>query len=256
MTKRASNSDEFYVGYLSVPWGHSRFLRVAVPVTLWVMVFVAMGVAWTQRDPGRAVWEEGPDSGFFRLWDGVLRAKPYPMVELINAREEGVALLVEMGKHGASERAAAFDGRHVMILGNRVERDGRRIIELADSPDAIVTHPDPAPRGFPPEEDLGEVTLTGEIVDAKCFLGVMKPGEGMTHKSCAILCLTGGIPPMLVARDEAGIASYYLLTDENGGPMAAELIPLAGEPVEVTGMHRKWGDLDVLHVRIETVKKR
>jgi hypothetical protein len=40
------------------------------------------------------------------------------------------------------------------------------------------------------QSDRGPVELTGEIVDSKCFLGVMVPGSGKTHKECASLCRT------------------------------------------------------------------
>jgi hypothetical protein len=43
--------------------------------------------------------------------------------------------------------------------------------------------------------DEGLVKLTGEIVDSKCFLRVIAPGSGKTHKECASLRLRGGIPP-------------------------------------------------------------
>jgi hypothetical protein len=34
--------------------------------------------------------------------------------------------------------------------------------------------------------DLGEVQLTGEIVDSKCYFGVMNPGNGKVHRDCAV----------------------------------------------------------------------
>ena len=45
--------------------------------------------------------------------------------------------------------------------------------------------------------------VKGEIVDPKCFFGVMKPGEGKPHKDCAIRCILGGIPPVLKVTDES-----------------------------------------------------
>ena len=47
--------------------------------------------------------------------------------------------------------------------------------------------------GNPSYQPLGAVTLTGEIVDSKCFLGVMNPGNLKPHKACAIRCISGGI---------------------------------------------------------------
>jgi hypothetical protein len=254
MADQSFGPDEFYVGYLPVPWGHSRFLRVAIPVTLWLMVFVAMGFAWTQRDPGGAVW----DDGFEQSWTGVIRARPYPMLEIEEGDGAGsVALLVEQGKRGALGRCGEFNNLRVTVRGWRLQRDGRRIIELSPEADAIERVSDQTVEPRPADADsIDNVSIRGEIVDAKCFLGAMKPGEGSTHKSCAILCITGGIPPMLVARDAAGKASYFLVTDATGGPMTPALIPLVGEPVTVEGLRVRRGDLDEIRVNAKDVKKR
>jgi hypothetical protein len=82
------------------------------------------------------------------------------------------------------------------------------------------------------------VTLRGEIVDSKCFLGVMVPGEGKTHKDCASLCLRGGIPPAFVVRDREGRTALMLLVSESGGSLAGHeaAVRLAAEPIELTGV--------------------
>ena len=64
------------------------------------------------------------------------------------------------------------------------------------------------------------VTLRGEIVDSKCFLGVMVPGAGRTHKECASLCVRGGIPPALFVRDRHGRSALLLLERLRGEPVA------------------------------------
>jgi hypothetical protein len=53
-------------------------------------------------------------------------------------------------------------------------------------------------------EDLGAFTLVGEIVDSKCYLGIMNPGETNPHRECAALCIGGGIPPLIIAHDADG----------------------------------------------------
>ncbi|MEJ2177929.1 MAG: hypothetical protein P8Y12_08270 [Gammaproteobacteria bacterium] len=62
------------------------------------------------------------------------------------------------------------------------------------------------------------MTLTGEIADSKCFLGVMKPGEGSIHRACAEVRLLGGIRSMLVVRDCNDIRYGYILTLPDGSP--------------------------------------
>jgi hypothetical protein len=84
-------------------------------------------------------------------------------------------------------------------------------------------------------ESTDPVTLTGEIVDSKCFLGVMVPGSGKTHKSCASLCLRGGIPPALHVHDRSGGSALLLLMGVAGESVQAQAVRLAGEAITMTG---------------------
>jgi hypothetical protein len=87
-----------------------------------------------------------------------------------------------------------------------------------------------------PELKVGRTTLTGEIVDSKCFAGVMNPGEGTVHRDCARRCLSGGITPMLVVRDGTGGERLVLLVSAHGRPIGRQLAPIAGVPVTVDGL--------------------
>jgi hypothetical protein len=37
-------------------------------------------------------------------------------------------------------------------------------------------------------KNLGEFDLVGEIVDSKCYLGNMNPGNGKVRRDCAVRC--------------------------------------------------------------------
>jgi len=39
---------------------------------------------------------------------------------------------------------------------------------------------------------------------------------GKVHRACAVRCLSGGVPPGLLVRDESGNAVTYLLVGEDG----------------------------------------
>ncbi len=82
---------------------------------------------------------------------------------------------------------------------------------------------------------LGPARLRGEIVDLKCYLGVMKPGDLKSHKACAIRCLSGGTPAGLVVRATDGDAAVLWLVGRDGHPLGRELLDVVAEPVEVTG---------------------
>ena len=80
------------------------------------------------------------------------------------------------------------------------------------------------------QEDLGEVQLTGEIVDSKCYFGVMNPGAGKVHRDCAVRCISGGVPPAFLVRDGGGSTATLLLAN-----WKRELLEHIAEPVTIRG---------------------
>src|SRR5207302_1569532 len=78
--------------------------------------------------------------------------------------------------------------------------------------------------------DLGAVQFTGEIVDTKCYFGVMNPGNGKVHRDCAARCLSGGVPPGFLVRDTAGRVETLLL-----GNWRRDLLAHVAEPVTLGG---------------------
>lgn len=225
---------EFYVGYLPLPAGHRRLLRVALPLLLWGMALVAAGFLMSFRPAGDGVWDTQQEGS----WTGRLVFGPYPMLLVTN--DEGVTeewWLVEMGKRAADERAEALDTRDGMVTvrGYRLEREGRRMIELAPDADALVASDAGELPALPSAERRGPVTLRGEILDSKCYLGAMRPGDGWTHQACARLCIDGGIPPMLFVTDRDGRARSFLLTLPDGGRANEAVRASIGMPIEVRG---------------------
>jgi hypothetical protein len=99
------------------------------------------------------------------------------------------------------------------------------------------------------------VTLKGEIVDSKCFLGVMNPGQLTTHRACAIRCISGGAPPVLLVRPKAEPARYFLLVSAVGKPINKEVLDLVAEPVEITGQVEAQGDLMILRADPKTYRR-
>jgi hypothetical protein len=230
-----------YVGYLPLPPRLRRFLWVVAPVTIVGIAIAGVLLARTQPDPGSAVWESVP-----RTLTGNLYALPSPVLfaEDRGDGSPGPVLVVEQGKHGAT-RAAALHRSKVSLTGVLLRRDGQFLLELSTGDDAVRSlgaAPEP-----PPPVSLGAVALTGEIVDSKCYLGAMKPGHGKTHKECATLCISGGIPPLFVTRS-AGRPAYYLIVGEAADPLQESLYQFIAEPVEVIGQAEEINGLLRLRV--------
>src|SRR5262249_11144890 len=218
------------------------------------------GVAARRGSRGAGAWEdESP-----RTFGGMVVAEPYALLRTAGpSPEEPVRtiLLVGEGKFGAAERVRPFAGRPARVTGTLLHRQGRWMVELASGPEGVQ----PLDRLPEAQElllregqpgSLGRVERRGEFVDPKCYLGAMKPGAGKTHKACAALCISGGIPPMLVTRGADGGETFYLLTDHEGGPCNDLVLPFVTDPVEVSGELEQVGDLRVLRVAPGEIRRR
>lgn len=259
MTDAPGSDDRIYVGYLGLPRAHAMFLRLAIPLTLLFLVVVGALIALRSEPAGNAVWDAEA-----REWVGQLRMEPYPVLYTL-PDNEGISawLLCEIAKFGAHERLAAFDGQYVQISGYRLHRAGRAIIELSpndpatEADDAVLVLQALAAPPPPPEQaELGTVTLAGEIVDGKCYLGAMRPGNGQAHKACATLCIQGGLPPMLVTRYQDGSPRMILLSVDGSVDLPESVLPLIAEPVQVTGMLTRYGSLEILQTLTDGISRR
>lgn len=233
--------DDFYVGYLPLPPAYKRSLVAFCCVLVIALLFAAISLATSHREGGDGLW----DTGHEVVLTGEISPHPYPHLTLSDGT---TVFLVEVGKKGAQDRIRILGDGRGTCRGWAITRDGRRILELAPEPDSVAIEATPA-RFALPHTDRGEVTLRGEIVDYKCYLGAMKPGDGKGHKACATLCIDNGIPPVLVTTTN-GTTEYLVLTDETGRKPVSELVaPLAGEPVVVTGQRMEQGAASWLLVR-------
>lgn len=223
--------DEFYIGYLPrAPRALGRRTASIAAGLLVGAVAIAVVLAAGQSRFGNGVFAWGDD----RPHQGELRVDPYPRLD-----DEGTSrLLVGRGKHGV-EGAGALADHSVALEGSRIAREGTEMLELA--PGTLVERGPAAPAG--PDEDLGTHRLSGEIVDSKCFLGVMNLGNLKPHRACAIRCISGGVPPMLIVRDREGRSAHVLLVDRGERPIGRELLDLVALPVTVEGRLFRRGGL-------------
>lgn len=235
---------DFYVGYLGrAPRRLAAFVRRRVVALLLFAAALAAGLAALQAPADPGLFEYGE----VRELVGVVRESPWPRLELERPASDGAERsrypLVLQGKHGAQELVAGLDGARVRLRGTLIWSPLVTLVEVV--PGSLERLEGSTPPVVE-MEGLGEVTLTGEIVDSKCILGVMKPGRTKPHRACAARCLEGGIPAMLLVETAAGERQLWLLVDERGGPVGDEVIELVARPVEVTGRARREGDLLIL----------
>jgi len=227
---------DFYVGYQPVAApAIRRFVRVA-SITLGVL---SIGIATF------IIWAQGPfavsrfDFGLYHDYEGELIEWPYPALIGNNTRY----LLVGPGKYGVADLVRGHDETRVQLRGALISRGADRMLEI--EPQSLHF----SSNGPPPSRqivDLGSVTLTGEIVDTKCHLGVMNPGEGKVHRGCAVRCISGGAPPGFLVRDEAGETRLLLLVGSDGRALGREVLDYVAEPVRITGRLERSGSALIL----------
>lgn len=217
-------SDEFYVGYLpKAPAGVRRFLRRWIIGGFVVASALALILVYGQQPFAPSVLEYGN----VRPFSGTIEAKPYPVL----VADEERYLLVGPGKRGADALVAGFDGKRVTLQAELIARPGQQMLEVM--PGSV--HED-GPGAAPlAEVDLGAVALTGEIVDSKCWTGVMNPGRDKVHRDCAARCISGGAPPLLVSTTRTGSPEVFQLVGPDGRQLGRELLRYVAEPVTVRG---------------------
>jgi hypothetical protein len=238
-------SGEFYIGYQKkAPAGIAKTIQVSAIAVVAVIVSVAAVVASQQAPIDSGRFEFGDSKRF----DGVLYETPFPHLLLIdnqsNASER--VLLTSFGKAGLPKYAQVGIGKRVQFDGSLIYRQNLTMIEMGGEESFEVV-------GDPPAEvpeklavtSFGEIELTGELVDTKCFLGVMRPGVGKVHRACASVCLRGGVPPGLLLRLTDGRATVVMLAGAEGTPL---VINPEWAALEITarGTLEAHGDLPIL----------
>jgi len=175
--------------------------------------------------------------------------RPFPMLLVARPGEVGQQdkysryLLVAPGKHGADDLVAGFEGKQVRLQGQLIYREGGTMINMTPGSIPVV---DTAPAGQESTRDLGAVSVTGEIVDSKCYLGNMNPGQGKVHRDCAARCVSGGIPPIFVTTDGN---EQFLLVGLDGRALGRDALrEFMAEPIQIQGELLNTGSTQLLKV--------
>ncbi|HLE31490.1 MAG TPA: hypothetical protein VJB38_02650 [Bacteroidota bacterium] len=97
------------------------------------------------------------------------------------------------------------------------------------------------------------VSITGEIIDVKCYTTGMMGGRGPEHEDCAIACIKGGLP-VGVVDDKTG--DVYTIVPAKGTKGANEaLLKLVAKKVKIEGkLLEKGGNKILAYSSIEEAK--
>jgi hypothetical protein len=243
-----NESDEFYIGWEGKsPPGIATAIRRVVFALLTFAPVLAVGLALAQRTIGIAFFEWRTT----RTFRGILQQKPYPhlLVAQPGGGELAAYYLVAPYKFGLKTEVPAGE---VSLRGKLIYRDNQTMIEVER--DSIRPLAEPIGE-IPDTVEIGRFKLTGEIVDSKCFLGVMNPGQLTPHRACAVRCISGGIPPVLLVRQFNEPPLYFLLVGLEGQPVNQQVLDMVAVPVEITGVVSRKGNLLILRADPATYRR-
>ena len=250
----ALDPDGMYIGWSedTPPWV-GRFLVWLVPSVLLAGLLLAALIAAAQQTFGPGRFEYGVT----RVFEGEVQAWPVPSLLVDRPGRAPVGqrrsawILVDQGKHGAGPRVAPLDGRRVQLRGALVYRGDQTLVVLSSDP-LVDVGPGAAP---PAVQAMGSGFFDGEIVDSKCFLGVMNPGNLKPHRACATRCISGGIPPMFLVRQPDGASRQLLLVGPQGEAINQQVLEYVAEPIRVPGDLQRVGSQWVLRVDPRNIRR-
>lgn len=262
------SKNEFYIGYFAnAPKGIVVFVRGLIVALFAIAIVVAFGISSGQKFISNGSYEYGELTEL----EGLLYDAPVPFLKVSAGKDiQGNEvykniLLINYGKFGADYSLSVIKDKinkplaevKVKIRGTLIYHNGITLLELTEKENAYQSDSkiDNESHYAHQITQRGNTTLAGEIIDPKCYFGSMKPGQGKPHRSCAGLCIAGGIPPMFVVQNEAQQADYYLILGENGEQINQEVIKHIASPRTISGRIESFDEWNVIYINPDKIKK-
>jgi hypothetical protein len=260
--ERLGEGSEFYIGWMAeAPKSFYAWIKKYLFVLLPIVIILGILLALCQKKFGTGNFEFGTLTEV----KGIYFNKPVPVLKVVDGKdiwgnENYITVpLIGFGKHGADgvladmekEKNTSFEGKELTLKGTLLYNDGKLLLQIDANDKPLINVADDKNNAslFAQPKETGMIDIKGEIVDPKCFFGVMKPGEGKPHKDCAIRCILGGIPPVLKVTDNDGKQNYYLIVGENGEKMNEAVQDYVASPVTIHAKAVDNGDWIVLYVQ-------
>jgi hypothetical protein len=262
------NKNEFYIGWMpKAPDSFRSFVKKYLLILLPIVAALATVIALSQKKFDTGNFEFGKLTEI----KGIYFKNPVPNLKVINGKDIWgnysyiTVPLIGYGKHGVDgviaalekEQKKSLDKRQITLRGTLLYNDGKLLMQIDGNDKPLVNVNDAVISNdlLSNSEDLGIQTIKGEIVDPKCYFGVMKPGEGKPHRDCAIRCILGGIPPVMKVRNATGETNYYLMVGPNGEKLNEAVQDFVAEPTELQARVVKYDDWIVMYVNKDKMRR-
>lgn len=260
LEKGPGDEAAFYIGWMpKAPQGFAKHVKKVLLVLFPLALLVGLLLAYNQKKFSAGNFEFG------KLTEvkGIYFNQPVPVIKVINGKDIWGNLsyqtipLVGYGKHGAEtaimeiekEKNISLNNKEVTLKGSLIYSEGKTLMQINKDDNPVVNIGSEAGASVrQTAKDLGNQIIKGEIIDPKCYFGVMKPGEGKVHRDCAIRCILGGIPPVLKVLNEKSEEDFYLIVGPNGEKMNEAVQDYVAEPVSINARVVQQDDWKVLYV--------
>jgi hypothetical protein len=264
MGNNVNEQNDFYIGWQpKAPEAFSNKVKRFILILAVLVPIISAILVMSQRGFVDAVFEFGKLTEV----EGILVKIPVPMIKIKNGLDKNgnpnfqSILLVGFGKTGADstltaiekEQGKSLENEVVTLKGTLIYYDGKKVLELTEGKESFVsfgkfeTFSGGRELLYSVTKDFSDVSLKGEIYDPKCAFGVMKPGNGKPHRSCAVRCVSGGIPPILRIKNKAGEANYCILVGPEGQAINQDVLDFLADQVLVCGHLEQKDDWLVLY---------
>lgn len=245
--------DDFFIGWAETPKPDRRFLLGATLGLVGAAAGIATFAANAHPPAGSGTW----DQGAVRTLSGYLLRAPFPA--LITTAVDGkprTVFIVGPGKTGIQARLGARSDGPATVRGSLIVRGEHAMLAAAETEDWLTDASVAMPAPRENVEDLGAMTLIGEILDAKCWFGAMRPGDGKVHKACAALCIRGGLPPAFCISATCGDASAApMFLNERGEAHGEALLPFVADPIMARGHLTRVRDVIQFRVPLSAITR-
>ncbi len=261
------NNNEFYIGWMpKAPVSFAKHVKKVLLFLFPLAIIIGLVLASFQKKFSASNFEFGTLTEV----KGIYINNPLPMVKVIAGKDiwgnaSYITIpLVGYGKHGAAtaimelekEKNTSFTNKELTLKGTLLYSDGKTLLQINKDENPVVNIGAVADTALlPAKKDLGIQTIKGEIIDPKCYFGVMKPGEGKVHRDCAIRCILGGIPPVLKVMNEKGEKNYYFIVGPNGEPVNEAVQDYVAEPVEIKARVVQQDDWIILYLTDKKINR-
>ncbi|MGB0864470.1 MAG: hypothetical protein ACPG19_10955 [Saprospiraceae bacterium] len=256
------SNDEFYIGYFpKAPKSIAKWIMTSVIILVISIAILSLLQARNQENLQANNFEFGKITEL----TGILQTTPVPNLVIHNGQDINgndlfqSVLLIGLGKFGSDSLVSFFKNKidlplnqtEVTLRGTLIYSDGKTLLELTEEENALVKSVPLDSSITISSKKIGRIELNGEMIDSKCYFGVMNPGYGKPHRSCAIRCVSGGIPPVFWSTTEDKATQYYIVLGKNGEAINQQVLPYIADPICIKGEVYQYLDWHIIQTDIE-----